>query len=479
MQQVYILVAYNWRKIGMKRNQTRLTTRLSELNKNDSQALARRFEETSDITSALGAPKRNRLFSPSRTFWLFLWQVLSPDRSCRHAIESFLAWLAVTNKTEASPNSSGYCQARKRLDTKAIERAHNALLRRVQTATQQQRTWCGRVVKVVDGSGLSMPDTPQNQKWYPQSKGQKPGCGFPQMRIVAIFSLATGALLRCATGNKHTHERTLFHQLCNWLDSGDIILADRGFCGYADFYYLLEAGVDSVMRLHQRRTKGVRLLKRLGANDELIQWNKMKPCPKGVSKEQWAQVPSILTVRHVTIMPDIKGFRTKKIVIATTLTDPVKYPAAAITQLYRQRWMCELFLRDIKITMGMDVLRCKTPDMIQKELAMHIIAYNLIRLIMTEAATKVGKDLERISFKATLQALCQWAPRMDTATPKQYRRMYQRMLNAIGRTFLPNRPDRAEPRAKKRRPKNYQRLTKPRQSFKECKHRNHYKKECA
>lgn len=423
-----------------------------------------------------GHPGANGSFPPGRTFWLFLWQVFSADHSCQQAVLAFLAWLAANGKPQASSNTAAYCTARKRLKRHAIDAAHQALLAHLGVSPHSQRTWCGRTVKVVDGSGLSMPDTPQNQQRYPQGKSQKPGCGFPQLRLVALFSLATGALLQYACGDRHTHERTLFRSLWNSLTRGDVVLADRGFCGFGDFHALLERGVDSVMRLHQRRTKGVRLLKRLGRGDTLVQWTKARPCPKWLTKEQWHNFPATLTVRHITFMPNIPGLRTKKITVATTLCDPRQYPPQAIAELYRRRWMCEVCLRDIKITMGMDILRCKTPDMVQKELAMHVIGYNLVRLTLLDAATQNNLDPERISFKTTLQALRQWAPRLDCAPAAHHQSLYTAMLDAIARAPLPLRPNRTEPRAKKRRAKNYQLLTEPRNTFKECPHRNRYAK---
>ena len=422
-------------------------------------------------------PSANGSFPPGRTFWLFLWQVLSADRSCREVVQAFLACCAVTGEEkEPSPNTAAYCKARQRLASRPIRAAHEALCQHIETPARTQRRWCGRNVKVVDGSGLSMPDTAANQERYPQSKTQKPGCGFPELGMVALFSLTTGAMLDYAFGNRHTHERTLFRSLWDTLARGDIVLADRGFCGFAEFYYLLQRGIDSVMRLHQRRTKGVRILKRLGAGDTLVQWTKSKVQPKWLTKEQWEALPDTLIVRHITLTPTCPGFRTKKITVATTLLDPNDYPPAAIAELYRRRWLCELYLRDIKISLGMDILRCKTPDMVEKEVAMHVIAYNLIRLILLDAATQAGIAPERISFKGTVQTLRQWLPRLDTLEPLEYLSLYPRMLRAIARAPVPNRPGRVEPRARKRRPKNYQLLTQQRHQFKESPHRNRYRK---
>jgi hypothetical protein len=438
--------------------------------------MGRAFAPWLDEAAWFGKPVRERLFYPARVFMLFLSQVFSADGSCRETLQKFLAWLALTEGKEASPNTAAYCKARARLPFTEIERACDDVARKIQQSPLAQRRWQGRRVKVVDGSGLSMPDTPENQGKYPQSKKRKPGCGFPEMRIAAVFSLATGVLLRCAYGSRYVSERALFRQLWDGLELDDVLLADRGFCGFAEFFFLLQRGIDSVMRLHQRRSVGVRLVKRLGPGDLLVLWTKMRPCPKGFTREQWAAVPDTLQVRHVAFSVDIPGFRSQNITIATTLTDARRYPATAFAELYRRRWCVELYFRDIKISLGMDVLRCLSPEMVEKELAMHIIAYNLIRATMLQAAHAANKEIERISFKGTCQALREWMPLLACASRRQLRGLHVALLYAIARAPVPNRPNRTEPRARKRRPKNYQLLNKPRHQFKEIHHRNRYTK---
>lgn len=424
----------------------------------------------------LGQPSRERLYTWPRVFWLFLSQVLSADGSCREAVHKFLASLALEEGKQASPSTAAYCKARTRLPMTGLLRVFDGMVRAIQHAHGGQDRWFGRNVKVVDGSGLSMPDTPENQGKFPQSRQRKPGCGFPELRLTALFSLATGVLLHCAWASRHVSERTLFRQMWAFLGAGDIVLADRGFCGFAEFFLLLKRGVDSVMRLHQRRKAGVRILKRLGPGDTLVQWLKTKPCPKGFTKDQWAAVPNVLLVRHICFCVDIPGFRSQLITLATTLTDHKQFPATAFAELYRRRWCAELYFRDIKISLGMDILRCATPEMVEKELVMHLIAYNLIRATMLEAAFATHCALERISFKGTCQALRQWSPMLASAPEGHLQSFYDAMLRAIGRDPLPYRPNRTEPRARKRRPKNYQLLNKPRHLFKEIPHRNAYTK---
>jgi len=393
-------------------------------------------------------------------------------------VRKFLAWLALEKGQRASPDTAAYCKARARLRQEDLDRAGAQVIERVQTSPSAERLWHGRHVKVVDGTGISMPDTPENQALYPQSKGQRRGCGFPLMKLVALFSLGTGVMLGLAKGAKTLSERFGFRTLWNLLDPGDVVLADRGFCDYASVFLLARRGIDCVMRNHQRRTVGISQIKRLGKGDRLIQWHKSSTRPKWIDHAAWRAMPDRLTLREICFRVETPGFRTDMLTVVTTLLDPKAFSTNDFAELYRKRWMAELFLRDIKTTLGMDILRCKSPEMIHKELAMYQIAYNLIRALMLEAASRHDAPLERISFKGTVASVRQWAPVMAGARLSQRRRrqILNALLECLTRDRLPNRPNRTEPRAVKRRPKNYQRLTRPRHTFKECPHRNHYKK---
>lgn len=393
-------------------------------------------------------------------------------------VRKFLAWLALEQGQTASPDTAAYCKARARLRQEDLDRASAQVIEGVQTRPKAKRLWRGRHVKVVDGTGISMPDTPENQALYPQFKGQRRGCGFPLMKIVALFSLGTGVMLGIAKGAKTLSERFLFRTLWNLLDPGDVVLADRGFCDYASVFLLARRGIDCVMRNHHRRTVGLSQRKRLGKGDRLIQWHQSATRPKWIDPAAWRAMGDRLTLREIHFRVEIPGFRTEAVTVITTLLDPRAFPKNAFVELYRRRWLAELFLRDIKTTLGMDILRCKTPEMIHKELAMYQIAYNLIRALMLEAASRYDAPLERISFKGTVAGVRQWAPVMAGArvSPRRRRQFLNALLECLARDRLPDRPNRTEPRAVKRRPKNYQRLTQPRHTFKECPHRNHYKK---
>lgn len=431
---------------------------------------------------------RRRVFTPAATFWLFLAQVLGPARTCREALRGAQAWIRAGRKSDLSPSTSAYCQARARLAQKTLDQTFHALARALRE--RAGGLWMDRPVHVVDGTSLSMPDTPENQSLYPQSSRQKPGCGFPIMRLVAVFSLATGAVLGVAKGALRVHERTLWHNLWHLLEKGSVVLADRGFCGFADYALLRARGVDAVMRLNARRSAGARKIARLGKGDWLVEWTKTGVCPKWMTKKEWRALPNVLHVRHIEVRVDVAGFRTRALTIATTILDAEAYPAECFADLYRRRWMVELFLRDIKITMGMDILRCKTPALIHKELTMHLIAYNLVRALMREAAERQRSECSeaerrgaerratdplRLSLAGALAAIRQWAPALAAEQSEKMRgRLIERFFSCVARDIVPARPNRIEPRAKKRRAKNYQLLGQPRSQFKEIQHRSKY-----
>ncbi len=411
---------------------------------------------------------RKRLFFPMQTFWFFLGQVISGNVSCSETVKKMLCMLCSRGDKIASQNTAGYCKARKRLNSKLLEKVSIDIGEKMESLVKKGGLWRGRSVKIVDGTCISMPDTPLNQGRFPQSVRQKKGCGFPSMRLVVMFSLATGAILRMAYDAIFVHERTLFRRLWKWIKRGDIVLADRGFVGYADFWLLKERGVDCVMRNHSSRVKGVKKHKRLGRCDYLVKWTKTSRCRGWLSREVWSAIPNEMTVRQITYRIDIKGFRTKQITVVTTLLDPKAFPKEFFYGLYRKRWQAELLIRDIKTTMGMDMLKCKTPGMVIKELHMYIIAYNLIRCLMLQAAQEYCVKTLRISFKGTISIIHQWAPIMDALCHDEilYQKMMMYLLFYIADDIVLYRPDRYEPRMKKRRWGSYPLLTKPRSEIK-------------
>ena len=414
-----------------------------------------------------GAHSRQRLFPQGLTFWAFLSQVLSPQSSCRETVRKVQAWYTARRLPRPGSGTAAYCNARARLSHDTLLSIHRHTADESQRRLVSDQLWHGRHVKVIDGTGVSMPDTTDNQKAFPQPSNQKAGCGFPVAKLVGCFCLASGALLHWAEGTKHVHERKLFRTFFAFFRPDDIVLTDRGFCSYTDIALLQRAGVDSVMRLHQARPRDLRKGKRLGPNDRLVTWQKPRQRPRGCTLRDWRRVPDSLTLRLVYVSVDVKAWRTKSLVVVTTLTDPVVYPPADIAKLYLRRWAVELFFRDIKITLGMDVLRCQTPDMVRKEIVMHAIAYNLIRALMQQAAALYHVPIERISFKGAVDTLRQWADTLNATSgkPREQDRLFNQLLQILAEDIVPYRPERAEPRVRKRRPKAYPLMTSPRHEY--------------
>jgi len=423
-----------------------------------------------------GTNSRARIYSIRRTFWGFLSQVLNPNCSCREIVRQIQALFALQGGGRVDEGTSGYCQARDRLPVDTLARL------RCSAAAWAQRAaglWHGLRPKVIDGTGIGLPDTLKNQKAYPQPSGQKPGCGFPLMKIVGVFCLGCGALLDYAKGNKHQHELALLQQLLDQFKKGDLALADRGFSSYLLIALLLLREAHSLFRLHHARPADLRRGKRLGKNDRLVVW--LKPWdwqkPRFVPKALWNLLPKELTVRLVRFNLEIPGFRTKSVTLVTTLVDARAYPAPELAALYARRWKIELWFRDIKTTMGMEVLRCKSPKMAHKELEMFFIAYNLIRSVMASASVINDAPLERLSFKGTVDSTRQFSAAIAQArSRKKQNQLIAQLLEAIACDQVPDRPGRREPRAVKRRPKPYPLLNKPRHQFKDIPHPSRYRK---
>jgi DDE family transposase len=416
-----------------------------------------------------GGTWRSILYTPWVTFWTFFWQVLSPDRSCRSALKRLAAWMGLRGRKLDDEDTSPYCKARARLPESALRRLMRLLgLKSHQEAPEPWR-WCGRNVKVVDGSTAIMPDTLANQRAYPQSPSQKPGLGFPIARFVVLFCLATGSALEAAIGKyqgKQTGENALFRSLWDEaLEPDDVVLGDRYYCSYFDIAMLKQRGVDSVFRLHQRRPCDFRRGRRLGQEDQIVTWFRPQR-PDWMDEETDHQIPESMEIRQVRIHVGKPGFRTRVLEIATTLLDPEMYTKADLAALFRQRWHAELDLRSIKIVLGMDMLRCKTPEMVRKEIWMTLLGYNVIRALMVEASKEHGRDPRRVSFKGALQTLQEFAPGLREGSSPQRRWLWTILLRSIASDAVGTRPDRIEPRARKRRPKPYPLLTKPRRQAK-------------
>jgi Transposase DDE domain len=413
---------------------------------------------------------RQRLYSPKLTFLAFLDQILNPDSSCREAVRQIGAYYQKQPNPKAlNKNTSAYCQARARWTVEELTQIRCHLSRHTNSPAWKLALPTLRPLKVIDGTCLNLPDTPENRQAYPQSQDQLPECGFPLLRLVAIFCLESGALLERALAPYTTSENALYQELWPTLQGGDILLGDRNFGSWGALASLQSRGVDGLFRLHASRNADLRQGHYLGRNDRLVTWARPTNKPANMSSEQWQALPAALSVRLVRFrVPTTRG-RCKKITLVTTLTDPLLWPVAVLAALYSRRWKIELYLDDIKTTLHLDMLSCRTPAMIHKELEMHLIAYNLLRSIMGEAACVCQVPLERLSFKGTLDTARQYShilAQVPCSKRTLRQQLYAHMLAAIAQDQVPERPDRFEPRCQKRRPKNYPFMHVPRRQLK-------------
>ncbi len=345
-----------------------------------------------------GIKYRNRLFSPLVTLWAFLSQVIDADKTCHNAVSRVIAWLAGQGEKIPSEDNSAYCQARIRLPENFVKKLFSKSSQNLEKEVQSEQLWCGRHVKVFDGSSVSMPDTPDNQKAYPQPKTQKAGCGFPLAKLGVLFSLQTGAAIAVIIEVFKTHDVKLARRLYDCLEPGDIFLSDRACCSYADIYFIKQRNCDAVIRLHKSRKQQMRKKKRIGSNDRLVTWQKPKSRPQGLSKEEYNSLAKTLTVREIHYSIRIPGRRTQEVTLITTLLDEEIYPKLDFLKLYELRWEAELNLRHLKTSLGMDILRGKTPEMVRKEIYVHLLAYNLLRTVMWSAGTMMVVNPLRLSL---------------------------------------------------------------------------------
>lgn len=427
-----------------------------------------------------GAHSRQRRWNLRLVFWTFLWQVAQVGASCREAIRQAQTLCKNAGRPTPPDTDSPYCQARGKLPLERLQQIHDALCTEARQALATKDLWCGHQVLVADGSSVTAPDTPANQKKFPQQSVQKPGCGFPILRLVALLSLATGMLTAWATGAWSQNEIGLLQSLWDHLRAGDVLLADRGFCNWALLAQCPQRNVHAVFRVKGVRRRDFRQGKRLSRNERLVQWPKPAQPASTVEAQVWALLPEVLTLRLIRSSLALPGFRTRKVVIVTTLLDSAKYPPQALGQLYLRRWAMELTLRNIKTTLQMEHLSCKNPENLEREIRMHFLAHNLVRRLMLEAARRYRVPLERVSFAGSLATARRYGEALLQARSKRQRQqLMQELFAVLAVDLVPERPGRREPRAVKRRPKPYPRLMGHRHRWLEMPHQNRYYKNSA
>src|SRR5262245_23819686 len=414
----------------------------------------------------------DRIFSPLVTLGVFLAQVLSADHSCRAAVARLIAHRLARGQRPCSADTGAYCQARRRLPEKFFADVACAVGRGLDDQAERRWLWKGRRVYLFDGTTVTMPDTPENQAAYPQVYNQKPGLGFPIARLGAMISLACGAVVNlgfCQYAGKGQGEVSLLRRLWDVLLPGDVLLADSLISNFTNIVLLQSRGVELVSRLNKAHRKAdFRRGRRLGDDDHVIRWYK----PTSIRSLDWQTykaLPEYITVREARVRVVQPGFRTKSVVVVTTLLDAEQTTKEELATLYRARWHNELDLRSLKSAMQMGELRCQTPELVRKEVWTHILAYNLIRTVMAQAAARHGVAPRTISFTGTMQTveafqpLLEFSAAQDTASRLG---LYHDLLDAIATHRVGDRPDRYEPRLKKRRRNNYDWLTKPRAEMK-------------
>ena len=444
--------------------------RISEKIKSTLDSDALPFHEILDadmVRSAMhaeGVKLKDRIYTPFVTICLFLSQVLDQDHSCRAAVMRLILWMALDGRKTCSADTTSYCEARQRLPLKVIVRLVHQTAEKVEAGASDDWLWKGRRVWLVDGTTCSMPDTPRNQRAFPQSTSHGVGLGFPLVRIVVIIALATGVVRDLALGphrGKETGETALFRTLLDGLEAGEIVLGDRYFASFFMLADLMWRNVDGLFRMHQRRKFDFRRGRRLGVEDHLVTWTKPAR-PQWMDEETYAQVPDEITVRELRFKVEQPGFRVNELVLVTTMLDATEYTKEELADLFLQRWNVELDLRSIKDVLQMDVLRCKSPEMVEKGIWMHLLAYNLIRGVMAQAAEAHDKRPRLLSFKGTLQTITAFQQAMRRAAPADREVLLQAMLRAIAHHEVGDRFGRVEPRANKRRPKAKRFLKEPR-----------------
>ena len=427
-------------------------------------------ETLSEALETIQCAWNDRVYTPLVTLWVFLGQVISADHSCRNAVARLIVHRVSQGLRPCSPRTGAYCQARKRLPERFFSTIARSVGRKLEDETDEKSLWKGRHVLMFDGTTVSMPDTRENQAQYPQVYNQKPGLGFPIARVCTIISLSCGAVLDlgiCRYAGKGQGEISQLRDLWDILSPGDVLLTDALLSSWYEMLTLKQRGIDSVSRINKaRRQADFRRGKRLGKGDHIIRLRKPNPI-RHLDSATYKNLPDYLEIREVSVRVEQPGFRTKKLVIVTTILDPNEASKEDLAGLYRSRWSQELDIRDIKISLQMDVLRCKTPELVRKEIWTHILAYNLVRTVMAQAATHAGIQPREISFKGTLQTLEAFQPLISfqcRATLRQ--QLYLQLLEAVATHRVADRPDRYEPRQRKRKPRTAVQMTKPRKELK-------------
>ena len=410
---------------------------------------------------------RNRVYTPSVTLWAMLYQVLSADKSLRNTVKCITTWLTAVGVEPPSSDTGAYSKARGRLPEELLQRLVPETAEGLEQQVPQEHYWCGRRVKAYDGTTVLMALGAANQAEYPQHGNQAEGCGFPIARVVVFFCLLTGAVVSACIAPWGMSEIVMSRLLYGDLEPNDVVMADQAYGSYVDLALIQQQGADGVLRKHHARHTDFRRGHKNGIRDHQVEWRKPTRRPAHMSEQEFAAIPDTLMVREVCLRLSRKGFRDEFIIVVTTLLDAQLYTAKQLTLLYGWRWQAaEVNLRHLKTTLKMEMVTAKTPEMVRKEIWVHLLAYNLLRSVMEQAAPLVDYARARLSLQGTRQQFNQMLALLATTTNAIRDALYHQLLEDIAADLLPHRPNRHEPRVVKRRPKPFPRMRQPRSVLK-------------
>lgn len=434
-----------------------------------------------DFLESIDPTKRQRSYGHIPVFWAWLAQILEANASCSRAVSLIQSWCQSCNLPVPSSGNSSYCQARQRFKLAFLKQIHQRVVTWLERGVSQRDQWQGFNLKAMDGSSVQLMDTASNQVLYPQPSSQKLGAGYPVMGMVGLLNLSHGGWEHVETCPYSDHDTKAAAKMVGHLDRGDLLLADRAFCSYELIASSLERGCEVLMRLHQARDKALDWSKgkKIGPNERIVTWNRPPQPPRSsLSAEQWKLLPKSITMRLIRFGYENREGNKARMVLVTSLLDHKRYDGVEVAALYHRRWDIELKLRDLKTTLGMERFDVKSPEMAHKNLMMSVIAFNLVRSLMQKAASVAGTPVWHVSFKGVVDQITASHEqfRKHAGRPRKLAMALDELVARCAECLIDIRPFRHEPRARKRRPKNYQLLSKHRSQFQEINHRNNYVK---
>jgi hypothetical protein len=414
-----------------------------------------------------GVCYRQTLYTPIVVVWAWISQVLDADKSLSNAVNRVIAWLASAEQRLPSADTGAYSKARSRLPLGVLQSLLKRTAQALQAEVKPEQRWCGRRVKAYDGTTVLMSDTPTNQKAYPQHSNQKGGCGFPLAKLVVWFCVTTGAVVEVSLATFTTSEWEMARQLYRTLQSKDVVVADSAYGTYLDLSLVRSANADAVFRKHHARQCDFRRGKKLGIGEHIVRWQRPKTRPQSIPQSDFERLPESLEVREVHLLIRQPGFRPTEIILVTTLLDSKRYPKAKLAELYQIRWLAtEVNFKHLKTTLKMEMIVAKTPQIVQKDIWVHLLAYNLLRTLIWQAAQQTGASALRFSLQGTRQQFNHFRPQLADTPAQVRRRLYFALLTVMSDRLVPLRPHRHEPRVVKQRPKSFPRMQQPRSILK-------------